>query len=617
MNARTDPQLLRAYAEGRSEAAFAELVRRHIDFVHSAAVRMVNDPHLAKDVSQGVFVALAKDAGKLTNHPILVGWLHRTTRNIAAQTVRTEVRRRHREKEAAAMNESPETDAEWEQISPHLDAALANLSDADRDAVLLRYFENKPAHEMAVILGISAEAAQKRVSRAVERLRENFAKRGLITGAAGLAGVLSANAVQAAPAGFAALVCGSCLSATTFSASAAAAHLTLTMMKKTLIVTAVAAVLTGVVFYQQHDSRAMSQGLPPQAVPRETLGGGALTEQLARAKAAKPPVDRAKELERLKLKWLEIGDRNDKISEQETLAKESAELLLCGREMIDLLKFLKDHELEGSNFTLSNSVEWLFKTARAAEARELLVELPETANVLYEGAPGQGGEAYRDWWSRAAGKTCPEDEFESFRAALNCKSCATEALYGRNERRLTSDPQAAFTSSLEAYRSGIPTISGRGGVTVLFHVKAEQAAKVDFQKWEEQLPPDVQDDEPRPPHLDEDAFTVFRRKLFWNWAEIDPAAAANHVMANPDRLAPRLMEEIVGGYSSYKDRNAIIAWVGTFPEGPYFDAAARSAASYARGTPGIDELIQKVQDPKMREEAAKRAQVPLVNPNTR
>jgi RNA polymerase sigma factor (sigma-70 family) len=135
VNALSDPQLLRAYAERRSEAAFAELVRRHIDLVHSAAVRMVNDPHLAKDVTQGVFVALAKDAGKLTDHPVLSGWLHRTARNIAAQTVRTEVRRRTREKEAAAMNEDRETEAPWEEIAPHLDAALAELSEPDRDAV--------------------------------------------------------------------------------------------------------------------------------------------------------------------------------------------------------------------------------------------------------------------------------------------------------------------------------------------------------------------------------------------------------------------------------------------------------------------------------------------------
>ena len=203
MNAPTDLQLLHAYAERRSDAAFAELVRRHIDLVYSAALRMVNDPHLAKDVSQGVFVALAGNANKLADHPVLSAWLHRTTRNIAAQTIRTDVRRRHREQEAAAMNEHPETDAVWEEIAPHLDAALADLSEPDRDVVLLRYFENKPAQEMATILGISAEAAQKRVSRAVERLRENFAKRGITAGAACLAGVISANAVQAAPAGLA------------------------------------------------------------------------------------------------------------------------------------------------------------------------------------------------------------------------------------------------------------------------------------------------------------------------------------------------------------------------------------------------------------------------------
>ena len=211
MNALSDPQLLRAYAERRSEAAFAELVRRHIDFVHSAALRMVNDSHLAKDVTQGVFVALAKDANKLTERPVLSGWLHRTARNIAAQAIRTEVRRRNREQEAATMNELPETEAAWEEIAPHLDAALADLSEPDRDAVLLRYFENKPAQEMAAILGISAEAAQKRVSRAVEKLRENFAKRGITAGTAGLASVISANAVQAAPVGLAVTVSHSSL----------------------------------------------------------------------------------------------------------------------------------------------------------------------------------------------------------------------------------------------------------------------------------------------------------------------------------------------------------------------------------------------------------------------
>ena len=102
MNDQTDSQLLHAYAEQRSEPAFSELVRRHVDFIYSAALRMVCDSHLAEDVTQGVFVALAKNAAQLKDRPVLSGWLHRTAQNIAAQTVRTDVRRRAREQEAAA-----------------------------------------------------------------------------------------------------------------------------------------------------------------------------------------------------------------------------------------------------------------------------------------------------------------------------------------------------------------------------------------------------------------------------------------------------------------------------------------------------------------------------------
>src|SRR3954465_7250601 len=114
MDPQTDQQLLAEYAETPSDPAFAELVRRHVDFVYSAALRMVCDSHLAQDVTQSVFAALAQNAKQLTAHPVLSGWLHRTTRNLAANTVRSEVRRRHREQEAV-MNESLSTgsDANW------------------------------------------------------------------------------------------------------------------------------------------------------------------------------------------------------------------------------------------------------------------------------------------------------------------------------------------------------------------------------------------------------------------------------------------------------------------------------------------------------------------------
>src|SRR5207249_3908561 len=111
------------YAGRRSEAAFAELVRRHVDFVYSAALRMVRDAQHAEDVTQSVFVALAQNARQLTNHAVLSGWLHRTTQNLAANAIRADVRRRAREQEAAAMMLSAEPETVWENIAPHLDEA--------------------------------------------------------------------------------------------------------------------------------------------------------------------------------------------------------------------------------------------------------------------------------------------------------------------------------------------------------------------------------------------------------------------------------------------------------------------------------------------------------------
>jgi RNA polymerase sigma factor (sigma-70 family) len=207
----TDQQLLRDYAGRRSDAAFAELVRRHVDLVHSAALRMVCDAHLAADVTQDVFVALAQNAGQLTKHPVLSGWLHRTTRNIAANTVRSEVRRRAREQEAAAMNELQPSEATWEIIAPYLDEALGELAEEDRDAVLLRYFERKSGREIAGLFGTSEDAANKRVNRAVERLREIFSKRRVAIGTGGLAALISANAVQSAPASLVAAISGTTL----------------------------------------------------------------------------------------------------------------------------------------------------------------------------------------------------------------------------------------------------------------------------------------------------------------------------------------------------------------------------------------------------------------------
>jgi len=234
VNGQTDSQLLCAYAEHGSEPAFAELVRRHVDLVYSAALRMVCHSDLAEDVTQCVFLALAKSADQLKDRPVLSGWLHRTAQNIAAQTVRSDVRRRAREQEAAAMNELHEPDAVWEQVAPRLDNALGELSEADRDALLLRYFEGKSAREMAQTLGTSEDAAQKRVSGAVERLREFPAKRGVTAGASGLVVVISANAVQSAPVGLAVTISTAAALAGTTVATTATATATKAIAMTTL-----------------------------------------------------------------------------------------------------------------------------------------------------------------------------------------------------------------------------------------------------------------------------------------------------------------------------------------------------------------------------------------------
>ncbi len=283
MNNLTDQQLLCDFAGRRSDPAFAELVRRHVDLVYSAALRMVRDAHLAEDVTQGVFVALAQNARQLTDRPVLSGWLHRTAQNLAANTVRSEVRRRTREQEAVLMNEmsSPVPDISWEQIAPQLDAALGALSEPDRDALLLRYFERKSAQEMAGILGISAEAAQKRANRAVEKLRDHFSQRNVTVGAAGLTALMAANSVQAAPAGLAAAISGAAAVAATVTQTstliAATKIIAMTTLQKIAAATAFAVVAGAGLYEARQAAQLRGQNVELQ---QQKATDAALVQQL-------------------------------------------------------------------------------------------------------------------------------------------------------------------------------------------------------------------------------------------------------------------------------------------------------------------------------------------------
>jgi RNA polymerase sigma factor (sigma-70 family) len=151
MDAKDDIELLREYATGRSETAFTSLVQRHIHFVYSSALRQVYNAHLAEEVTQAVFIILARKAGSLRQGTILAGWLFNTARFVAAAELRAIARRHKHEQEAGMESTHGETtpDASWEQIAPFLDDGLAQLNEKDRQAVLLRFFERKSFREVA------------------------------------------------------------------------------------------------------------------------------------------------------------------------------------------------------------------------------------------------------------------------------------------------------------------------------------------------------------------------------------------------------------------------------------------------------------------------------------
>ena len=212
-----DAELLRRYAQEHSEAAFTELVRKHLDLTYSTAARLVQgDTHRAEDVTQQVFSELARHAHRLIQHPALVGWLYTTTRLIAQRVIRTELRRKTREQEAVTMNEIPSNaEPNWDQLKPILENAMHALGEEDRLAVLLRFFQNKSLKEVSAALGVGEGAAQKRVTRALEKLRVRLDRSGVALTSSALAAALCGNAVTGAPAALGPILVGASLTSVT------------------------------------------------------------------------------------------------------------------------------------------------------------------------------------------------------------------------------------------------------------------------------------------------------------------------------------------------------------------------------------------------------------------
>ena len=202
-----DNELLREYAEFGSEAAFTELVRRHVNMVYSAALRQTGDAHLAEELSQSAFVELSRKASGLIRHPALAGWLYTCVRWRAINARRSEESRKSRQLEyhmSQLPSESPEST--WQQLRPVLDDTLHELGEKDRTAIVLRFFENLSLQDVGKQLGLSENGTRMRVERALRKLRDRLSKRGIKSSTSALGAAMVLGAVVIAPSALAASI---------------------------------------------------------------------------------------------------------------------------------------------------------------------------------------------------------------------------------------------------------------------------------------------------------------------------------------------------------------------------------------------------------------------------
>jgi RNA polymerase sigma factor (sigma-70 family) len=276
-------QLLADYVKNGSEAAFKELLSRYMDLVYSTALRLVNgDVHRAQDVAQSVFTDLAREAPRLSPDTMLGGWLHRHTFFTATKFIRTERRRQIREQQAMEMNALNNTDRDFEYLAPVLDQAINELPEDDRAAILLRFYERRDLRSIGETLGSSEDAAQKRVSRALDQLHGMLTRRGVVLSATVLAATLAAKAVTAAPTGLLATIATAALSGSTITTAtviAATKTATMTTLQKAALA-ATFAIVAGAGIQQAYQAARLRSQM--QALQQQRTFMGEQIQQLQR-----------------------------------------------------------------------------------------------------------------------------------------------------------------------------------------------------------------------------------------------------------------------------------------------------------------------------------------------
>jgi RNA polymerase sigma factor (sigma-70 family) len=239
----TEQSALTEFAQTRSPQAFAGIVQSYVDLVYSTARRITRDSHLAEDVTQAVFIVLARRA-KTIDPRYLAGWLVNTARLASRDALRAVNRRRKHETGAAAMRSEIQTGDETtaDQITPLLDESLARLSEADRSAIVIRFLQGRSFSDVGQMLGITDEAARKRVDRAVEKLRGHLFRQGITATTGGLAINLAAHQAGTAPAVIASQTVATSLSGSAAGAAASMAKgvsVTMSMAKAQMVLMAI------------------------------------------------------------------------------------------------------------------------------------------------------------------------------------------------------------------------------------------------------------------------------------------------------------------------------------------------------------------------------------------
>jgi len=460
--------LLTEYAENGCEQSFRELTARYVNLVYSTAVRLMDgDTHRAEDVVQTVFMDLARLAGTLSPDVMLGGWLHRRACHVAAGFIRSERRRQNRERQAAQMNaldDSP--DSNLEQIAPALDDAINHLNASDRAAILLRYFEARDFRSVGAALGTSEDAAQKRVSRALEKLRVLLRRRGVTASGALLSSALSAHSATVAPLSLAASVSSAALASVSSSGGLTLTILKLTTMAKIKLAAGVAAAaVLGTTLVLEHKAwaalRDQHQGLQQQIATFAKQEAAGQAQSNKSGPAGKPVSLHAAQLAELERLRGELGALRQQAGELATLRAEN------GR--------LRNASFGGES---ADPAEAEF----AHETRRRMYDL-KTWGLIFRVYAGDHQGQFPDTWEQVA-EQIPAPERESF---MKFAKDNFEITYHGDEQSLSNHWETILFREKQARRA--PTgklVKVYGGVDGSGSTRSESGGNFNFETFEQQ-----------------------------------------------------------------------------------------------------------------------------------